>query len=238
MLNEVKYFRGNKGTSIGSGGTLMYRSENKGICQLCLESVDYQFFSDHFKRCISKIDSKDEKNKLLDDELIYLLVVFYGEIFWLYIEIKSRATLKQLDSLLRNTWLECCDHKSHFYIDGEYYASDGGMNIPIYRVLNEGSEFDYEYDFKNTTDLEGIVVSTRKGKMKENIRLIARNQFPEEIKCAGCQRLPEIICINCDGFYCKKCRLNHTECGNEESMMPVINSPRMGVCDYIGMKNI
>jgi hypothetical protein len=38
--------------------------------------------------------------------------------------------------------------------------------------------------------------------------------------------------MECDEFYCDKCLTKH-ECGDEMSL-PVVNSPRMGVCGYCG----
>jgi hypothetical protein len=38
--------------------------------------------------------------------------------------------------------------------------------------------------------------------------------------------------MECEEFYCEKC-LAENEC-EEEMALPVVNSPRMGVCGYAG----
>jgi hypothetical protein len=40
------------------------------------------------------------------------------------------------------------------------------------------------------------------------------------------------MCVECESFVCDQCQNSH-ECG-EEMIMPVVNSPRMGVCGYAG----
>ena len=163
-----------------------------------------------------------------------MIKVFAGKSFWLYLEINGSSNLEKLDSFLRDTWLECCGHMSQFDINGESYSSDGEMRKIIHRVFDVGTTFDYEYDFGSTTKLEGKIISTRPGKQLKEIRLLARNNLPEEIQCSTCQKHPEVICSVCYDFCCKKCQKKHDSCEGEEFMLPVVNSPRMGVCGYSG----
>ena len=72
---------------------------------------------------------------------------------------------------------------------------------------------------------------------KERVGILARNN-PPEINC-GCGKDAEWVCAICleenmgkDCYFCDECADEH-ECG-EEMFLPVVNSPRMGVCGYEG----
>lgn len=210
----------------------MSKSKNVGTCLLCKKNIDHRSMIKHLSQCLANEGPQKEPTSQKDK--IYLIKVFSGKYFWLYIETNGSASLDQLDSFLRETWLECCGHMSQFNIDGDGYSSDGEMNKSIQRVVDVGTEFHYEYDFGTTTELEGTVISTRHGKLKKPVRLLARNHLPEGILCKTCQKNAEVICSVCYGFCCNKCKKKHKGCEGEDYMLPVVNSPRMGVCGYTG----
>jgi len=60
------------------------------------------------------------------------------------------------------------------------------------------------------------------------------NNLPE-FKC-WCGKVTKEICSQCiweeTGLLCSECAKKH-ECG-EEMLLPVVNSPRMGMCGYTG----
>ena len=206
-------------------------SKNNGTCLLCKQDVEHRMIVKHINKCLEKHILNDPSEK----EKIFLIKVYMGKYFWLYLEINGSSSLEKLDSFLRYVWVECCDHMSQFIINGERYSSDRGMNKVIHRTLPEGTEFNYEYDFGSTTELEGKVISFRKGKLKEDIRLLARNHLPADILCVRCKKTPDVICSICNDFYCEGCQKNHDGCcEGEEFMFPVVNSPRMGICGYTG----
>jgi len=167
--------------------------------------------------------------------------------YWLHIEIPANAKLRDLDQFLRDIWLECCGHLSAFEINGVQYhlETEGfylepvkGMHFKLSKVLNPGMKFHYTYDFGSSTELKLKVISERKGKaIKEKVRILARND-PPEINCS-CGEDAKWVCTVCieenlgeDCYFCDECAEKH-ECG-EEMLLPVVNSPRMGVCGYEG----
>lgn len=96
----------------------------------------------------------------------------YGREHCLFVEVKETASLKDLDSFLRDIWLECCGHLSGFEIEGISYEAETGcdytwqevsksMNCKLMSVLRKGLTFDYEYDFGSTTGLMITVVNYR-----------------------------------------------------------------------------
>lgn len=211
-------------------------AKNPGRCLLCNQTVEHRAVTKHLAQCLEK-NTQQQKPQAPEKEKIFLIKITAGKEFWLYIEMNGSATLETLDDFLRETWLECCGHLSEFIINGNGFSSDGNINMkkPIHKVLPINTEFDYEYDFGSTTHLQGKVLSARAGKLPEGVRLLARNHLPENIQCKVCQKKPDVICTSCYDFYCAKCRKKHaSNCDGEDYLLPVVNSPRMGVCGYTG----
>jgi len=197
-----------------------------GRCFNCNKSFSKAGMTKHLKSCL-KEDG--------DTELFHILVDgIYQPEYWLHIEIPAGAKLKDLDQFLRDIWLECCGHLSAFEVDGRDYK--GGSTTALEKLLGPGMEFYHRYDFGTTTELRLNVISQRKGEVngKEKVRILARND-PPEINC-GCGKGAKWICVEEnmgeDCYFCDDCADGH-ECG-EEMFLPVVNSPRMGVCGYEG----
>jgi hypothetical protein len=162
--------------------------------------------------------------------------------YWMHLAVPVTAPLSKLDSFLRDIWLECCGHMSGFEINGSRYASarmEGEMSTraPLRQVLEVGTKFIYEYDYGSTTELALKVVALRdQGTPKNAVQLLARNEAPQ-ILCDECGAEPATqICTECawngEGCLCETCTAAH-ECG-DEMRLPVVNSPRVGVCAYTG----
>jgi hypothetical protein len=170
-------------------------------------------------------------------------------IYWLDLEVRGEARLRQLDTFLRRIWLECCGHLSSFHIGGWTYIvtvdrtfeaipNERSMNVRVSEVLPaQGQRFRYEYDFGSTTDVTLRVMGSRQGSIgRSPVRLLARNHAPIW-QCAVCGEPATLVCPFCvsdgDPFCCAKHAPEHA-CGEDEAFLPVVNSPRMGVCGYTG----
>ena len=175
-------------------------------------------------------------------KLFHLVAEGYGP-YWLHLEVRADATLATLDAFLRNIWLECCGHMSQFCIDGEDYVSSAArelgaraMNVTLEKVFYPGMTCTYEYDFGTTTELRLRVVAERIGeRQKEAVQVLARNNAPV-LPCDACGKEATHVCTQCiyddQGWLCDACMSEH-ECG-EEMLLPVVNSPRVGMCGYEG----
>jgi len=179
------------------------------------------------------------------------LAVDGSPLHWLHLESVANATLGDLDALLRRTWLECCGHLSDFLIDGVRYAQHRGeyrefgefgepdtgrMTARLDSVLRAGVFFTHTYDYGSTTTCRLRVTGTDEAHAsKERIRIQARND-PPEVPCDSCGKPAVQICSECiwdeKGVLCGRCARGH-ECG-EEMLLAVVNSPRAGVCGYMG----
>ncbi len=80
------------------------------------------------------------------------------------------------------------------------------------------------------------VISDREVEAKgKAIQVLARNT-PPVILCEECGKPATNVCSQCifdgKGWLCDDCAEEH-ECG-EEMLLPVVNSPRVGMCAYTG----
>lgn len=197
------------------------------------------------------------KNHLLKEHLVevggtayFMLKVegYHQKDYWLYIGVKEDATLKQLDQFLRDIWLECCGHLSSFHIGEECYDSEvkkgGGffesnLDMKKYKmkqVAQVGSELMHEYDFGSTTVLKLTVVAKYQSTdQKETIVLLGRNEAIQ-YSCKKCSNDAEYVGYGEEGpmALCEECVEEWEEEEAYGDVLPITNSPRMGVCAYEG----
>ena len=170
--------------------------------------------------------------------------------YWLFIELSDNCTLSNLDSFLRDTWLECCGHLSSFTIDNTTYESQidrhmtdsNNMRIKLNKILQKDMTFEYIYDYGGSTELTVKVISSTPSIINKGNKLIKISSRNDEIqfKCITCKKEKAIdICSVCfweEGrtlsSFCDKCILHH-KCGKEMAL-PIANSPRCEVCGYTG----
>jgi predicted nucleic acid-binding Zn ribbon protein len=220
----------------------MTKDISQGKCNICNGTFSKSTMTKHVESCRYKI--LVDKQKSQKAKFFHLVVEGrYNPEYWMHLEASAGETLKQLDIFLRKTWLECCGHLSAFTIQGiryevieNEYTKVKLMNIALDDVLSAGMKFYHEYDFGTTTELVLKVVSERESEISGNpIHLLARNEQPL-ITCESCGKVATQVCSQCiyegEGWFCTECAESH-ECG-EEMFLPVVNSPRVGMCGYNG----
>ena len=175
--------------------------------------------------------------------LLLAVEAYRLEDYWLYVETSAPATWGDLDAFLRDTWVECCGHLSEFQHEGVRYGSwgleglrDRGMSSRLSRSVAPGARIRYRYDFGTTTELAlRVVMGLGSARGDRRVRLLARND-PPEIRCGVCGRPATQVCRQCRwedaGWLCDACARGHP-CG-DEYLLPVVNSPRVGLCGYTG----
>jgi hypothetical protein len=235
------------------------KKEMNGKCSFCNNIFSKSVMTRHLMGCkerkevpISPVYSL--KGTVKDRRVFHILVEGrYKPEYWMHLDIAADITLKQIDKFLRNIWLECCGHLSSFHInDIEYHDVNDDMSdepwpdlfgrrpkprstdIRIGAVLSPHQKFSYEYDFGSTTHLTLKVLSVYEKDIKYKfIEILARN-LPPNIVCEVCGKPATFVCGECfymdKGWLCDKCAEEHP-CG-EEMLLPVVNSPRVGVCAY------
>lgn len=219
-------------------------SNSPGTCCLCGTVESKAAMARHLRACAPGHDRPRG-----DAEALFHLRVegAAAPIHWLDLEVKGRARLADLDKFLRKIWLECCGHLSAFRIGRWTYTipmddpfgseNERSLNVRLSEALESSpSRFSYEYDFGSTTELNLRIGGERRGAIgRQLVRLLSRNNAPVW-PCHVCQQPATLVCAYCtyesESFVCKKHAQAH-EC-EEEAFLPVVNSPRMGVCGYTG----
>jgi hypothetical protein len=226
-----------------------------GRCTLCGDLYTKRGMTRHLRSC------KQEHLADGDEPTFHLSISdAHGADYWMHVEVERETTLATLDEFLRDSWLECCGHISAFTVDGVEYVKQfteetgmsglGGkrrdMDVTLGGLLEEGTEFTHEYDFGTTTELSLRVVDLGDGATGDEhgqkhgyraIRVLARNE-PPEIECETCGAPATSVCTQHrrmqagEAWLCEECARAH-EC-DDEFFLPVVNSPRVGVCGYTG----
>ncbi|HHV11209.1 MAG TPA: plasmid pRiA4b ORF-3 family protein [Clostridiales bacterium] len=223
--------------------------QSKGKCRFCGKEYTKASMMKHVSSCLECIKELEQNEN--EKTCGYFGLVITGKhdkSYWLITEFREDATLKDVDQFLRDIWLECCGHLSSFEILGITYDRDPdpfddwghpvkSMNCKLKSVIKKGMTFEYEYDFGSSTDLVISVFGYRGGKWKKDRFTILSRNNPISYICDECGEKPATaVCAQCIyegmGMLCDDCQKDH-ECG-EELLLPVCNSPRVGVCGYEG----
>ena len=216
--------------------------QSKGKCAYCEQEITKNVVAKHLSACPKHqaIIEKAERKKVGSETLYHLRVqdAWQNE-FWLDLEMRGSATLKDLDNYLLAIWLECCGHMSQFSVGG-WRGEEISMKRRAEEVFQPGIELTHIYDFGTSSETLIKVVETRKGKptTPRPIALMARNLMPEA-KCIECKQLAAWLCMECLieeevlGTLCDEHAKTHPH-DNYGEPIGLVNSPRLGMCGYDG----
>lgn len=227
------------------------RIQSRGSCRYCGREMTRSGLAKHLKTCAGRLEAESAA-KGRTQQLYHLQIQdAWDGSYWLHLEMRGNATLEDLDDYLRAIWLECCGHLSAFEIgpyrytqlfdDGVHIGDERSMDVKIKELFTPGMEIPYAYDFGTTSELVIKVVDEREGKPTTShpIALMARNNAPEAT-CMACDKPATWLCTEClyereDGR-CELCDEHAEEhaCDDYGGPMPFVNSPRVGMCGYVG----
>lgn len=225
----------------------MHKSpQPKGTCSYCGDEVIGSAMLGHLKACAGRKAAIEaaEKKEAKTEQLYHLRVADADRPeFWLDLEMRGSATLEDLDHYLRAIWLECCGHMSKFETGGAWSGNEISKRRKIKTVFDHDVEVTHLYDFGTTSETIIKPVGKREGKpaSKRPIALMARNNMPD-YKCMECGKPAEYLCMECQiendksGTLCEKHAQDHPHDEYGEPM-PLVNSPRLGMCGYEGPAN-
>ncbi|MGM0379809.1 MAG: IS1096 element passenger TnpR family protein [Bacillota bacterium] len=173
-------------------------------CNVCGKEYTNRGITRHLKSC-----PEIHKNDSEGNYKYYTLKIkdVYKTNFFLFINVSSEITLGQLDQFLRDIWVECCDHLSSFHYNNQYYDINrftGSFSINL--------KLEKLLDKKNSILYEYDFGSTTKLKI----------ELKEEFFDKKRDSLIEIYARNKMPKYLK------------ENYDNPANSPRFGVCGYLG----
>jgi hypothetical protein len=227
------------------------RKQSTGACVYCGKEMTRGGLARHLRSCAQRQQAIATANgKRGQDQTLYHLQVqdAWGGSYWLHLEMRGNATLKDLDFYLREIWLECCGHLSAFEIgpvrytqlfdDGVGLGEEKSMNVRVHKIFQPDMEIPYEYDFGTTSELLIKVIDQRQGRptTRNPIVLMARNAFAPP-PCAICGQPAEAVCAECvwdDPQAAVFCQDHAGEHEHDDMLMPIVNSPRTGLCGYTG----
>lgn len=199
-----------------------------GICEVCRARSAKGAMAAHLRKCLPRAG-----DGATVDGLLIRVQATGAPVYWMDCVVRIDATLRHLDSFLRLTWLECCGHMSQFSAGRR---REIGMSVSVAKALELSEKrLAYEYDFGSTTALVISHLGRVDVALGKPLRLVARNE-PLVWACEECGDPATDICTQCvydaQGFCCAKHARKH-KCG-DDMFLPVVNSPRMGVCGYAG----
>ncbi len=216
--------------------------KSEGKCLYCNEMYSKSGMGRHLATHLKKLEKEKPTTKTA-----FHLQIPAAEMF-LHLLVSESTTFGKIDAFLRQIWLDCCGHLSMFQIKGKRYNNNWDtneygekMSQRIGKVFRKGLKLDYDYDFGSTTRLNIQVVNEYNINVPKGISLLSRNE-PLPILCHTCNKKAavEICSIHIyegASMFCTTCARKHARsCSDFEdyAAMPVVNSPRMGVCGYDG----
>ncbi|MBN1581392.1 MAG: hypothetical protein JXA89_11885 [Anaerolineae bacterium] len=216
------------------------QKQTRGKCVFCDREMTRGGLAKHLASCPQRQEAIGSANQGTEQTLYHLAVRdAWGGDYWLHLEMKGSSTLNALDSYLRAIWLECCGHLSQFSIGG-WRGDEIPMSRRIDRVFAPGVELTHIYDFGTSSETLIKMVDLRHGKplTRHPIFLMARNA-PPEFQCMECDKTASWLCLECmyerdqTGALCDEHAEDH-ECADYGEPMPLVNSPRVGMCGYDG----
>ena len=234
----------------------MPRAVSSGSCELCGKSFRKSGMTRHLQSCLAKTGGA----KNAAGRSIHLVIEDDDRPeYWLHLAVPATASLEEVDAYLRHIWLECCFHLSAFTIDQTYYdytpfeieedddftdliatwlnTNRKDMNVALGDVAPPGKRFRHEYDFGSTTELTLRSLAEIDGDGGGKIRLLARNDAPA-VECVFCGAPASWVTrteedrIAMTGGLCEGCAARMDI--DIDYPLPVLNSPRCGVCGYDG----
>ncbi len=207
------------------------RSEGK--CKYCNKTVTQQGMSRHLATHLKADELQNPSSALA----LHLLVK--AGPYFLHLLVPGTKSLKTADTFLRKIWMECCGHMSNFNMGG-WGSQPVGITRKCVDVFSNISKLMYRYDMGSTTELE-IAIKGSYHLAVADIILLSRNE-PLPIICETCKKEPaKYICIAHSydeaSLFCETCAGTHEktcEDFDDYAKLPVVNSPRFGVCAYEG----
>lgn len=215
-------------------------------CRLCGSTYTVRGITRHLQACIPKHTDRLETESGQERPGVHVTVRAGGMCsgdYRLDLMVDSQASLSTLDRVLRNVWMECCGHMSSFWRDRPW-----GHELSDQQTFGRVSSYDdivYGYDFGTTSIAEVQMKDTYAlAAPAAAVQCIARNE-PPEITCQACgehaatQLCPYCVYQQAAAVFCESCAADHEQGGcpqgvGEGMMMPILNSPRSGLCGYTG----
>lgn len=207
--------------------------ESKGKCFYCNELLESKELKTHLAKHLKEL----EKNAKDSETETFCHVEVQAEDMFLHLLVKGDTKMKTIDTFLKKIWLDCCGHMSGFS-HRHFKISKSDL---VEHIFEPKVKVQHQYDYGSTTHLDLIGHKHYQLKEKKELILLSRNE-PLKLMCDICKKkIATTLCCVClwddESFFCDNCSEKHGEnCSDyaDYASMPIVNSPRMGVCGYEG----
>jgi hypothetical protein len=218
------------------------KKQTRGTCYYCDNTYAKGGMIRHLRACSEReaAQAAAEASDRTSKTLVHLRAEdAWGADFWLDLEVAGSTTLREIDEYLRAIWLECCGHLSRFSIDG-WRGDEIPKSRRVDQVFGPDAEVTHIYDFGTSSETLLRTFDVREGvpTTEHSIALMARNE-PPEAECIECGEEASWFCTEClyeENAWNTFCD-EHMEAHPHDAYgppMPIVNSPRMGMCGYDG----
>ena len=159
-------------------------ANSPGWCHICGDDIRADDATAHTQTCIMYKAQRKYTVRKMDKRYarsmpIMIWVRSEQLQHWMVLAVQPTTSLRQLDQFLRDEWLECCGHMSHFKIGQTQYSNcvPGPGDAPNFdndlaedneqhtvhtleETTKHGQRFNYEFDYGDTTCLNLENVAT------------------------------------------------------------------------------
>jgi hypothetical protein len=209
------------------------KNSSEGICIYCNQTILKANMAKHLENHLAT----EQKNCTVKTTETYCHIEVQAGKYFLHLLVHGQIDMEMVDYFFKQIWLECCGHLSAFM----YKNNEIEMEEKVQDILQPATKLIYEYDFGSTTTLNIISHNHYQLPLQKQLQLLSRNE-PLQIMCDECNsNAAQTICTTCTwdggGYFCKTCATKHKKtCEDfaDYAKLPLVNSPRAGVCDYTG----
>lgn len=219
-------------------------TQTRGYCKYCGKDFTKLGMQRHLAACKDRKEAISPSEGEESCDYLELLLTTANKDYWLFLDVKTSATLADLDRFIKAIWVESGDHLSDFVIGGMAFDSDAQMaasrrvrgkkmNVSLADAFAETNEALYEYDFGSTTPVYIQVLDRHEGKcVSEPITILSRNKRRPET-CVYCgekeANWQDIWDCSMKAIYCDDCKQELEPDGTESEaycFVPLANTPR------------
>ena len=203
----------------------------------------------HLQSCIAKSGLSPESGGRRARGIHLFVEDDYRPEYWMHLAAPATIELVELDQYLRVVWLECCEHLSSFFVGSteykwmifemdEFFADFRErelktMEAGLGSVAPPRTEFRYWYDYGTTSELTLRTLGELADNGGGQITLLARNDAPA-IDCSRCGAPATWVSPSDDDWIAMTAGLCDNCAPASDYRLPIVNSPRCGVCAYDG----
>ena len=204
----------------------------------------------HLQSCIAKSGLSPEAGGRRARSIHLFVEDDYRPEYWMHLAAPATIELGEIDQYLRDVWLECCGHLSSFFIGSaeykwqifemdELFADFRGrqlktMEVGLGSAAPPRTEFSYWYDYGTTSELTLRTVGELAGNGSAQITLLARNDAPAFV-CSICGAPATWVSPAYGDWIAMTAGLCDACAPTSQYRLPIVNSPRSGVCGYDGV---